>query len=288
MFGYVSCYDRATGRLIWERADLHARDASIAIYRNRLFLQAHRPRPNPTKWNKNISGCACLELDGTLVWFADAMDNVTTQQVAIQDDVLIFGDQAGFISALDVNNGRLVWQADLKPWFAQLTNPPARYISGNIMISGSTIVTQSQSTSHFFGLDMASGAVSWMHNWRGKWDQVATCDIDNWGCDDQHLYYIRYYTTWACVDITTGQIVWDTGELAWPAIHTSEKTGAVIGDYYFAGFEPMNIFAAFDTHTGQVAWEFRAESAVTGSPSWINGRLLIGCGDGHVYAFVGA
>jgi outer membrane protein assembly factor BamB len=240
--------------------------------------------------SNTIYGYARLDLDGNVVWFQPS-EGIPSTKAAIAQGKLVFGDQKGFVYALDTAKGTVVWKINLQGSIT--TQKPRRGVGSREgtyacelpRIVNDTIVFYVNNKANLCGVDLSTGAL--------KWHLRADADLPLGGCaqclgsDEQSLYYVtRNFFRW--VDAASGDITLTIDHQHHALKESMAWAGLVAGRYYFAAFNMSRKIVAFDTETGAIAWEFQEEDDHGGFSDagiYTHGKFIIGRDSGHVYCF---
>lgn len=270
--GTIYCLNKDSGQLVWEKEEYLARNESLCIFENKLFTRSTRQE------NSNrIYGYACLDMNGRLVWFQPCRGPVRTNGAAIKEGILVFGDAEGYVYALYVENGQLVWQTDIKSLIddPSLLNEVSAF--GLPTIVDNIVIIRVGDYSNFCGLDLHSGEIRWHH--------VAASNANCIASDETRMYYYRLYDLWQSIDIKTGQLIKTMNSSQHLLGESMSLSGLVIGNHHIAGFNMSTKLAAFNTDTGEVEWTFTGGGGYSAAGIFVDSRLVIGCDDRKVYCF---
>ena len=96
--------DYSNGNLVWKINNNFPYNSDIKIFKNKIYL---------VDFENNIK-CYSIE-DGKELWsFGTEKTFIKSQRklsLIIKDNIIVFIDSLGDINALDINNGRLIWQS---------------------------------------------------------------------------------------------------------------------------------------------------------------------------------
>ena len=196
--------------------------------------------------------------DGSLIWQNDQIGGLIYSSPAIADSLVLFGATDGYVYALNVYNGKMVWkhQTDYK-----VGNAPA--------ITDKTVYVCSDKV---YALDIETGKLLWEQDLGAivNTSPALAHEMVYVGCDDGHIY---------ALDQQTGEIKWKykTGDIV-----TSSPT--VAKNILWVGSRDKNLYA-IDALSGDSLWSYNIGAFVNGSPVVANGFLYVGADDGYVYAF---
>ena len=169
-------------------------------------------------------------------------------------NIIGFGQKSGIYWALNPDNGNIVWSTAVGP--------------------GSAL-----------------GGIEWGTASDGERIYVA---ISNLG----HILYTLVpsgekitWGSWSALDVSTGNILWQTADPTAGAIDTGSVS--VANGVMYAGSYSGGMYA-LDTKTGQILWSFGSGGSVIDGPSIVNGfvywgsgyrRIPPGVGNNKIYAF---
>ncbi len=222
-----------------------------------------------------------------LVWsFASGAGSRSTPSVT--KDMVLFGNEAGYLNAVDRNDGTSRWRF-----------PTTKEVVGSPSVDGKNVYFGSTNYS-FYALELASGRSAWefpTHD-RIKGSPALADGVVYFGSYDGHLY---------AVGADDHQLVWQYPKLEEPAPSAAAGAKAapapapdpgtvpkafsyarplVAGGAVYAGNLDGYLYA-LDAKTGALRWRFKTQDGITSSPLIDNGVLFFGSNDRRVYAITG-
>lgn len=164
---FVYCLNRDTGQLLWQTQQLRSNNEFICVYQDRLFLKTKGLT------SENKPGYVCVTPDGEVVWFVQSEARISTIS-ALVNDILLFGDESGFMYGVQIQDGQIRWRTNLKSVIDSSSVPYSIHPYGSILTVGSTLIVAGSALS-LVGIDISTGSV--------KWQYEAESAIDRKACD---------------------------------------------------------------------------------------------------------
>ncbi|HID92916.1 MAG TPA: hypothetical protein EYP60_02360 [bacterium (Candidatus Stahlbacteria)] len=196
--------------------------------------------------------------DGSLIWQNNRIGGLIYSSPAIADSLVLFGATDGYVYALNLYNGKMVWKYQTN---YKIDNAPA--------IVDKTVYVCSDKV---YALDIETGKLLWEQDLGTivNTSPALAHEMVYVGCDDGHIYALNQ---------RTGKIEWKhkTGDIV-----TSSPT--VAKNILWVGSRDKNLYA-IDALSGDSLWSYNIGAFVNGSPVVANGFLYVGADDGYVYAF---
>ena len=171
------------------------------------------------------------------------------------------GSRSGFVACVRAEDGQEIWRF---PTERQVFSSPA--VAGDAVLVGEGLHMDQQA--NLYCLDAPSGRLRWKFpvNSHVESSPVVREDRVYFGAGDAGVY---------CVELATGRQLWHHG--GW---HVDSRPAIAEGKIVVgSGYDPLTI-ACLDAAQGTVLWEFTPELPAWGEPRIINGRVLIGLGNG--------
>ena len=308
---YIGSNDRrvyalraSDGRQLWSAA-VGGRPAPPAVFRGVVYVFADDAsltalsHDGQRRWSTTVSSLrggfpAAPTLAGSLVY---VMNNG--------------------ISAVDKDNGRIIWQRELDAFGTSVAVAGSRLYIGARDVSG-----ENPAPGRMYALDRAIGspvwdtpilgnpawtpAVSGNRVFLGSYTEVRgikTYRLEAFDTADGHRHWrvpsgqSRYLTFSAPAvagsrivvaspsgylvahDVTTGKRLWRT------ELTLTDSAPAIANGVVYVGSGDGSLYA-FDLKTGTQLWSARlGQKAVTSSPTVVNGAVYVGSDDGNVVAF---
>lgn len=196
---------------------------------------------------------------GALRWKFRTGDRIVSS-VAVADGVVCFGSADGIVYALDAATSEVVWR---RVTDGAVDSTPA--LSDGVLYVGS-------SDAHIYAIEMTMGHVLWASETRAPVVASPSVGPDIVYAGDQSRWLFALRRT--------------DGKWAWRA-----KTGTLftsspllVGDRLLFADATGGLHVT-DADTGELLFSQPVDGAVTGSPTWADGRLYVGTRAGKVYAF---
>jgi outer membrane protein assembly factor BamB len=154
LFDNLSTYyslDKNTGKIIWKKKHDTSFNSEIKIYNDKIYV---------VDTNNTIN---CFSLDkGNKIWsystkkpFINSNSNLS---VVIEDNIVIFSNSVGEITALDVENGILKWK--FSTIFSENFSDILNFEISPLVISDNNLYFSSNKN-QFFSLDIKTGTINW-------------------------------------------------------------------------------------------------------------------------------
>ncbi len=177
----------------------------------------------------------------------------------ISDDIIFCTSTDGFIYALNLENGNIVWKYQTD---GDIYSSPV--VDGNIVYFGS-------SDKKIYALNKNNGEKIWSFKTEGPITSspIIHKDLVIFGSWDNNLYAISKKDNDLKWKFTTG---WGI-----------DCTPFVWNDFVFFGSTDNN-FYALDVNNGNLKWFFTAYAAIHSSPTVYGDFVFFGCDDGRVYS----
>ena len=279
---YVYCLNRNTGKVLWETDKLWSSNESICIYEDNLFLRTrHLGRD---EFSAKEPGYVCIDPEGKVKWSMRTRGEVSTLQAAVAEGILVFGDDAGFLYGVNIENGHVSWEADLNS-LLKSSIPSSLKAKPFLlpMIVDTTMIIPVGATRVQVAFDVRNGDLLWVN--------VSDWPVAHPAADMSSLYFICHRQrgdTVDCVAIDSGTLRWSKDISDYNLGDTSvyHNTGLVVGDHYLSGFSSSSTMAMFSAKDGHLEWTFKGEGGFHAAPIFADERIIIGDNDQYVYCFV--
>ncbi len=139
------------GELIWSKNNLAPFNSQIKIYKNKFFIIDF----------SNTLRCFSLK-DGKELWNIKTENSLIRSQkklsMVIVNDQLYFKNSLGDISAVDINEGELLWQL---PTQSSLIYEAAFSLETSDLITDGNTLFFSNNKNQFFSIDLGTGSFNW-------------------------------------------------------------------------------------------------------------------------------
>jgi len=178
-----------------------------------------------------------------------------------QEDVIVVGSYDASVYGFGAKSGELLWKYTTD-----------NYVNGTPAIWNDRII--------FGGCDSALHTVSAVTGeGSSKVELCPECHIaGSVGVRDGRAYFGHYGNAFVCIDLETGETLWDYGNERHPFF-----SSPAIGDERI-------VFGGRDKHLhcakrsdGTPLWKFKTRRKVDGSPVLCDDKVVFGSGDGFVY-----
>jgi len=265
------------GRNHWD-ADLAVDNYTLFAGGDNGIVYAFEPRYGDELWNVKVSdenetlwinaheervvvgwenGTQCLDQKtGNLIWSNDDAKYVSSKPVFINDMVFI-GNRDGRVYALDLDDGRILWQNQLNKNYVYLIS------NGNKLFSAAG--------NKVCSINIDDGGTIWEY-------QVGNYVVSPPCVSDDKVYFGSFDTKLYCLDAETGQCLWNS-TTGWGVYSSPVVSEGMI----YVGSMDNHIYA-FDVENGGRIWSFATNAAVRSTPVVYGDYVFFGSDDGWFYA----
>ncbi len=143
--------DLKNGNLIWSKSNLAPFNSQIKIYKDKFFIIDF----------SNTLRCFSIK-DGEELWNIKTENSLIRSQkklsMVIVDNVILFNNSIGDISAVDINRGELLWQL---PTQSSLIYESAFALQTSDIIAEKNSIYFSNNKNQFFSIDIGTGSFNW-------------------------------------------------------------------------------------------------------------------------------
>ena len=143
--------NKFTGKIIWSKINTSPFNSEIKVINDKFF----------TIDQENIIYCFSIK-DGKKIWsYKTENFFIKTNKklsIIINDDKIIFNNSIGDITALDINNGSLIWQT---PTQNNQIYADTITLSTSSLVSDQEYIIFSNNKNEFYSLDLNSGFINW-------------------------------------------------------------------------------------------------------------------------------
>ena len=140
-----------TGELLWSKENSAPFNSQIKIYRNMFFAIDF----------ENILRCYSLK-DGTELWSIKTektfINSLKKLSLIIVDNKVYFNNSIGDISAVNIENGNLLWQT---PTQSSEIYEDSFFLKTSDLIANNNSILFSNNKNEFFSLDINTGILNW-------------------------------------------------------------------------------------------------------------------------------
>ena len=142
-----------SGDLIWSKKSDYPFNSQIKIYKDRFFVVDY----------KNILRCFYLK-DGSECWNVQTEDSFTISNskysLIIVNDLVIFNNSIGDITAVDISSGLIKWQLPTQK--SSIINETYNFNYSRLVSDGNSIYF-SNNKNQFFSVDLNTGTTNWIN-----------------------------------------------------------------------------------------------------------------------------
>jgi outer membrane protein assembly factor BamB len=275
------CLDAQSGQLIWNNPKVGPQGSALCFSKERIYTQivTHSKDTSTGKYTFT-NGYAGLGMDGEIEWFHQCEGPLSISACSVENNSLIYGDDHGFIYAVDVRTGKELWRTNISYLRATKEVDPYEnptkiipHIVGVPVIIGNQVVIQILDSEYACALNVSTGKVQWRSNGR---EDLKGPMASGEGFDQEYRYFYKsgHHITQRIDNGTEVRDVDNTHYWAKKKPGFSRAwEGLVVGIYHFIGMTTPNQIVAFNTNTGSIEWAFDTEG-----PNFIPGIVA----DGHI------
>ena len=141
-----------SGKLIWSKKSDYPFNSQIKTYKDKFFVVDY----------KNILRCFYIN-DGSECWNVKTEESFTVSEsrysIIIKDNILIFNNSIGDITAVDILSGLIKWQLPTQK--SNITNEAYNFNYSKLVSDGSTIYF-SNNKNEFYSVDLNTGIINWI------------------------------------------------------------------------------------------------------------------------------
>lgn len=291
--GYVDAIDVGSGRILWSRHLSNAVMSQPLYYNGMLIVglgdeQSYGSAPSTVYVGRGPSGLAALDpATGTTRWETNVAGSAMPTG-AIIDGMLIEHNGAGWITAIDPANGKIVYARNLHSIASMTAILPTT--DGNFV----TIGVLSNSV---FKLRTKDAATIWQTNFSEQGSGHGDCPP----ASDGHLMVCTYvmpvppatYTLPGtpaverayALNLTNGEKVWDVALQRGVLPQRNEAAiPLLVGGVAYFGSAIAPYMHAVDVKTGRVLWQTKVRGPVKGGVVSANEHVYFGDLTGHLWS----
>ena len=140
-----------TGVLKWKKKHSSSFNSQIKIFENKALVIDM----------ENQLRCFSLET-GELLWSVKTQQSLLRSQkkqsLILKDDKVYFTNSIGDVTAVNISNGKIVWQA---PTQSNITFGSTFFLKLSDIVSDETSIFFSDNNDQFYSLDLLTGSVNW-------------------------------------------------------------------------------------------------------------------------------
>jgi outer membrane protein assembly factor BamB len=291
----VFCFDRDTGKLLWEKTAIRGKPAYSRHTKNSYASQTPVTDGTYVYAFFGSEGLYCYDFQGKLIWSKDlgtfAMRNgwgMGSSPVLYEDLVIQVCDQetgGSFIIALDKNSGKTVWKTDREE--ASSWSTPYLYLQGKrpeLIVNATTAIRS---------YDPVTGILLW--ECRGPATSITTPTptfsngliIVSSGFVAEPIRPITAFRPGATGDITLEEGRKESDYIAWRQLTAAPYIPSPLayGDYIFVLFD-QGFISCYEVKTGKEIYgktRIDVGASFSASPVAVDGKLYCVSEDGDVY-----
>ncbi len=143
--------DINSGELLWTKNNSSPFNSQVKIFKDKFFVIDF----------ENVLRCFSLK-DGKEIWKVKTEKSFIKSQkklsLIIINDVVYFNNSIGDISAININNGNLIWQT---PTRSSTVIDSNIFLKTSDLIADSNTILFSNNQNEFYSLDLATGVLNW-------------------------------------------------------------------------------------------------------------------------------
>ena len=146
--------DIDTGKVLWSKNNTAPFNSQIKIYKDKFFVIDF----------ENILRAYSVN-HGNEIWNIKTTNSLIRSQkklsMVIVEDRIYFNNSSGDISAVDIENGELIWQT---PTQSSLIYEESFFLKTSDIIADKETIFFSNNKNQFFSLDIQTGTLNWQQN----------------------------------------------------------------------------------------------------------------------------
>ena len=172
--------NNTSGDLLWKMSNDAPFNSQIKIYKDRFFV---------TDFNNTLK-CFSIK-DGKEIWSYKTDRSLIKSQkklsIAIKDDVVVFNNSIGDISALNIDDGSLLWQ---RPTQDNLVLESSFLLKTSDLVISKNSILFSNNQNEFYSLNVNSGNLNWKQIINSNVSPIIINNLVFTISDDGYLYLI--------------------------------------------------------------------------------------------------
>ena len=145
--------DSVSGNLIWSKKSDYPFNSQIKIHKDKFFVINY----------KNVLKCFYIN-DGSECWEVQTDESFTVSKskysIIIKDNLLIFNNSIGDITAVDISTGLIEWQLPTQK--SSIINEAYNFNYSKLVSDGDSIYF-SNNKNEFYSVDIKSGIINWIN-----------------------------------------------------------------------------------------------------------------------------
>jgi len=146
--------DINTGELLWSKNNSAHFNSQVKVYKDKFFAID----------SKNVLRCYSIK-DGSEIWKIKTeralIKSTKKLSLIIVDNIVYFNNSIGDITAVDIENGELLW---LTPTQSSEVYGQSFSIKSSNLVANNNSIFLSNNENGFFSLDIKTGILNWKQN----------------------------------------------------------------------------------------------------------------------------
>ena len=142
-----------TGELLWSKNNSANFNSQVKVYKDKFFAID----------SKNVLRCYSIK-DGAEIWNikteTSLIKSVKKVSLVIKDDIVYFNNSIGDISAVNIDNGELLW---LTPTHNTKITGQSFFTKSSVLVTNKNSIYLSNDKNEFFSVDLKTGIINWQH-----------------------------------------------------------------------------------------------------------------------------
>ena len=143
-----------TGELLWSKNNSAHFNSQVKIYKDKFFAID----------SKNVLRCYSIK-DGSEIWKIKTeralIKSTKKLSLLIVDNIVYFNNSIGDITAVDIDNGELLW---LTPTQSSEVYAQSFFTKSSNLVANNNSIFLSNNENEFFSLDIKTGILNWKQN----------------------------------------------------------------------------------------------------------------------------
>ncbi len=173
--------DINSGNLIWSKKSDYPFNSEIKIYKDKFFVVDY----------KNILRCFYLR-DGSECWNIKTEESFTVSNskfsILIKDNLVIYNNSLGDITAVDVSSGLIEWQLPTQK--SSILNETYSFNFSKLVSDGNSIYF-SNNKNQFYSVDLVSGTTNWVNEISSSFTPIIIGNFIFTVSEDGYLFTIQ-------------------------------------------------------------------------------------------------
>jgi len=142
-----------TGELLWSKNNSADFNSQVKVYKDKFLVID----------SKNILRCYSIK-DGSEIWNIKTerslIKSVKKLSLLIKDNIVYFNNSIGDVSAVDIENGELLW---LTPTHNTKVTGQSFFTKSSVLVAHNNSIYLSNDKNEFFSVDVKTGIINWQH-----------------------------------------------------------------------------------------------------------------------------